>query len=1423
LADYLVTVTLVARDETSGAVQTIQGSFKSLDEAAAGAQRAVQSFSQNGQGDLQRVSQSAQQASSNVSDIQRGAQQADSGSRAPLASVTQSIASISSAADALVSGISGIGQKLGAGLADQANAALKTVSIATAAATGGVAAYGQSAFMAAARVGEMNATLTALATTNNISVDAMNQSVQAVKGMGIEYASAQDLVAKFTQNQLDVTRASELARVAQDAAVLGQTNSTDALNRLVYGITTQQTEVLRTVGINVDANTAQAQYAQSIGKTTKELTAFEKEQAMMNAVLTQGQTISGAYTSAMEEPGKVLRSFPRVFDDIKVSIGSALMDGFGPLILKLYDLAKAFDTATSPGGALEPIIKAIGTAVTGLITPIANAVGRFTEFIGGLDVEKAQGFADQLARFAPLIGPIVGALAMLGGAKIGEMLPFGLGQFLAPFLGIMNPVLGALIGMLVTVPQVRQAISALFTAFTTDAGALGIINDLIRDTFGPEVQGFFQPLLQKAMDFLRIVQSFKDPLQGVRVALLAMTGINLAGMGGGAGGLLSALGLDPQTLAGLQSAFGNFTRSLGGLSSLVGPLLGFLESIGRAFLTILPPVVRLGAALATFALGGLAIVVDLLGKVGPPLLQVGSAIMDALGPIVAQMIDRLAQMFTILGPPILAVMSGLGHLLGVILPPLIQLLGGALVIAIKVLGALFTWMWDHIDSPILRAVATQLTMFGHDLDTMADSLTDAGTEAKKFWDFIQPILGILKNLGVAALNFAGEIKDAWAGLFKTGDFGAFFSSILTAFSHLADAALPLLSELVGIFKDIALKAVDALFNGLEEAFPGLSGPLEMARTLFENGLQFFFNLFTNLIDFVDAIVHGDWGRAFSDLVNIAVDFFGGLGGDLVAIIEALGPEILDELKKMGINIPDGIQQGIASGWDNFKQWVQDTFNGIIDFIRGIFKIGSPSQVFADIGTGLIEGLKGGIENLLPGLGDTIGKVKDKLGEVAGGVASRAGQAAGVVGGAVSGAVTGAAGVAGSAVSAFQQAANPMDSPTMVQALANARVVLAQATELLAHAVDMLTASMEGLTQIGGQMSEIGWNLAVGLAQGMLDWWAGINDWIDQNIVTPLLNAFKTLLGMGSPSTVMSALGVDTMQGMLDGMQNIAQGLGGWIKSNVTDVIPSFIKQFLGISSPSSVMSEIGTNIMQGLINGLQAKLPDIQKFMSSLGGMLGGGAAAAVGGDVGGWIQQAIAATGVDPSWANGLGVIIQHESGGNPSASNAWDVNAQRGDASVGLMQLTGSNRATYTPSGLDPMDPVAQIIAGINYVKSRYGDISKVPGVASVAAGGAYLPYAKGGWLTEPVVGVGPSGTKYQMHAGEYVAPAGAHAAAAAGGGVAGGINLNVQAGAVQISGTNAPADDIAACADQLWDDLYAKLSRAMGNRAVGVGANP
>jgi len=90
------------------------------------------------------------------------------------------------------------------------------------------------------------------------------------------------------------------------------------------------------------------------------------------------------------------------------------------------------------------------------------------------------------------------------------------------------------------------------------------------------------------------------------------------------------------------------------------------------------------------------------------------------------------------------------------------------------------------------------------------------------------------------------------------------------------------------------------------------------------------------------------------------------------------------------------------------------------------------------------------------------------------------------------------------------------------------------------------------------------------------------------------------------------------------------------------------------------------------------------------------------------------------------IATIIQHESGGNPNATNGWDSNAAAGHPSIGLMQTIGPTFDSYKLPGHDNIrDPVDNIIAGVRYAIGRYGSVSNVPGVRAVHNGGAYVGY--------------------------------------------------------------------------------------------------
>jgi hypothetical protein len=91
------------------------------------------------------------------------------------------------------------------------------------------------------------------------------------------------------------------------------------------------------------------------------------------------------------------------------------------------------------------------------------------------------------------------------------------------------------------------------------------------------------------------------------------------------------------------------------------------------------------------------------------------------------------------------------------------------------------------------------------------------------------------------------------------------------------------------------------------------------------------------------------------------------------------------------------------------------------------------------------------------------------------------------------------------------------------------------------------------------------------------------------------------------------------------------------------------------------------------------------------------------------------------------VNTIVQHESGWNPNAINLTDSNAAAGHPSQGLMQTIPGTFKQYALPGYNTNidDPLSNLVAGIRYADSRYGSLQNVPGIRSLASGGAYQGY--------------------------------------------------------------------------------------------------
>lgn len=123
-------------------------------------------------------------------------------------------------------------------------------------------------------------------------------------------------------------------------------------------------------------------------------------------------------------------------------------------------------------------------------------------------------------------------------------------------------------------------------------------------------------------------------------------------------------------------------------------------------------------------------------------------------------------------------------------------------------------------------------------------------------------------------------------------------------------------------------------------------------------------------------------------------------------------------------------------------------------------------------------------------------------------------------------------------------------------------------EAIGAAIGGLAAFIGGLIADGveaakeyfqDKIEETGGNVVLGILKGIGDAIVGIGEWIYEHVFTPFINGFKEAFGIHSPSTVMAEMGTYIIQGLLNGLQEMwtsvidwwnNTALAGWWDDNV---------------------------------------------------------------------------------------------------------------------------------------------------------------------------------------------------------------------------------------------------------------------------------
>ena len=190
-----------------------------------------------------------------------------------------------------------------------------------------------------------------------IAFSRITKSLQEATDGQLRFQEAAQATAIGTAAGLSGDQLERLATTAKNASFALGRDLTDSFNRLVRGVTKAEPELLDELGIILRLKPATEEYAASIGKTADQLNAFERSQAVANFTIAEGERKFGMIGQVIDEEALAVQKFMKSFDDLSITIKSAIVDVLNPVLAFLSKNTLALTGVLSIFAA--PLVKSI--------------------------------------------------------------------------------------------------------------------------------------------------------------------------------------------------------------------------------------------------------------------------------------------------------------------------------------------------------------------------------------------------------------------------------------------------------------------------------------------------------------------------------------------------------------------------------------------------------------------------------------------------------------------------------------------------------------------------------------------------------------------------------------------------------------------------------------------------------------------------------------------------------------------------------------------------------------------------------------------------------------------------------------------------------------------------------------------------------
>lgn len=885
-----------------------------------------------------------------------------------------------------------------------------------------IKSFGTDAIGGGAKLSTLTTAINAVAKNSGVSNETLSTFNKSLENMNILGIQAKNAMLNLLNANIPLDDSTvKLAQSAQNLATAYGKDTSTTFDTITDAITSLNTVQLSQYGITENLDIIFDRYSRTIGKSSKNLTEFEKRQALINLVNEKGAQFAGVYADAQGNVGKKFEQLGSRLGTIAAQLGTALQPALLAIIAPIEKVATSFAKWLSGSDGQKALqewgirIKEFGDVVANLISFLAkSAVSLYTvlrpvgevlisifsgavataidifakswEFLGK-HIEIVAVFAihtliTALIALLPILVSTVATIAVaaapwiaFAGVIVGVGLVF---DWLAEKLGGWGKIWEG-------IKSGAESIVNIFKLFKTgdfqggifnaqeDGGfidllfrirdAMVVVYDFVAGQFSSiweSLKSIFSQITTALQPLIDLFQEFWSNHGDKVIKVLKYLGIALLGI----------------VVAPLVIAIGVFMVSL----KILAVVLGFVAKHFQIFKAIvvaigvtvfMPLIVAIGLLIVAFKY-----VPKVVGAIIDWLVNAWQTSSNAIEGAIRSVTDFVKSAW-----------DGVTNVIKKIVTTIANVISSAFNGLVGILTTIFTSIYNAIVGPITLVfnickgilqfiLDLFVIVFGSIFIVVVKSIQGVYNLVvsvwQSIWSFLQPILqsiwdfivlvfvtikDIIVGTWQSIYNFIAPIIQAIAD-FIISVWGVISSAITTALNAIKDVVVSSWNFIYSVGYSVFNAIKDFLINVWNVIYNTLVDIVNRITNFFTNAWNFLYN---HGRDIITGLVNGIKSM-FNALVNIGQEII----SPVINFFKDAGKWLFDSGK--------ALFQGFIDGILNIKNKVQDTAKSVMSSVRDLLPF-SPAKVgpFSGKGWTLYSG-----QSLMQGFADGISGMKGTL-------------------------------------------------------------------------------------------------------------------------------------------------------------------------------------------------------------------------------------------------------------------------------------------------------------------------------------------------------------------------------------------------------------------------------------------------------------